>query len=151
MAQPTYDLKTAAALFGLGHIEFYKILRGESEQIPLQPSWIHAGTFKNDPAKNAPKEWARKAGFLRTETRGRPSNYNNLVTELYAVTVITQHGITTMELILGKKATAPTPQPLTEQNARAVAHQQPSQAALIEREKCLRELAAMGIPINKAS
>lgn len=147
----TYDLKTAAGMFGMGHIEFYKMLRGESTTASLQPGWIHAGTYSKDPANNTPKEWAKKAGYLSTETRGRPAPYNTNISLTYNVTVITKHGINAMELILNKKAVLPTPLELNEQNAVQIQRSERSPADSKEREKCLQELAAMGIPIHKAS
>lgn len=150
-ANKTYDLKTAAGMFGMGHIEFYKILRGESTTTPLQPGWTHAGTFRGDNAKNSPKEWARKAGFLTTEQRQRPAPYDSRIALLYWVTVMTRHGIDAMELILNKKAVLPpAPMELNEQNAVQIQRTERSPADSKEREKCLQELAAMGIPINKA-
>lgn len=147
----TYDLKTAAGMFGMGHIEFYKMLRGESETIPLTPGWTHSGTFRGDNAKNSPKEWARKAGFLTTEQRQRPAPYDSRIALLYWVTVITRHGINAMELILNKKAVLPMPLELNEQNAVQIQRTERSPADSKEREKCLQELAEMGIPIGKAS
>jgi hypothetical protein len=148
----TFDLKTAAGMFGMGHIEFYKMLRGESQTTPLIPGWIHAGTFRGDDAKNSPKEWARKAGYLTTEQRQRPAPYDSRIALLYQVTVMTRHGIIAMELILNKKAVMPPiPLELTEQNAAQIQHTERSPADSKEREKCLQELAEMGIPIGKAS
>lgn len=151
-ANRTYDLKTAAGMFGMGHIAFYKMLRGESATTPLIPGWIHAGTFRGDDAKNSPKEWARKAGYLTTEQRPRPAPYDARIALLYQVTVMTRHGINAMELILNKTAVLPPiPMELNEQNAVKIQRTERSPADCKEREKYLQELAAMGIPINKAS
>ncbi len=143
----TYDLKTAAAMFGMGHITFYKILRGECETVALSPGWIHSGTYSKDPSNNTPKEWARKAGYLTTETRGRPASYNKHVTETYTVTVLTTHGINKLEAILQKNALFPTPLELTPENAERLQSLPQSTAAKEEREKLLAEF---GLPIYPA-
>jgi hypothetical protein len=148
----TYDLKTAAAMFGMGHITFYEILRGESKRKPLKPSWLHAGTFRKDPANNTPKEWAKKAGYLATETRGRPAPYNHKITLLYHVSVITRHGIMALEQAIQQKALLPPKLlALTTQNAIAAQAKNNKQQANKEREKCLQELAAMGLHTSKVS
>lgn len=143
----TYDLKTAAAMFGMGHITFYKILRGECEKVALSPGWIHSGTYSKDPSNNTPKEWARKAGYLTTETRGRPASYNKHVTETYTVTVLTTHGINKLENILNKSAAPPKPLALNAQNAQLLQSQKPDAAAQKEREKLLAEF---NLPIYPA-
>lgn len=143
----TYDLKTAAAMFGIGHIEFYKMLRGECKKISLSPSWIHSGTYSGDPTNNSPKEWAKKAGYLTTDTRGRPANYNKNVTENYTVTVLTTHGINKLENILQKNALPPKPLALTAENAQRLQAMPQSTTAQEEREKLLAEF---NLPIYPA-
>lgn len=143
----TYDLKTAAAMFGMGHIAFYKMLRGECKKIPLSPGWIHGGTYSGDPTNNSPKEWAKKAGYLTTDTRGRPANYNKNVTESYTVTVLTKHGLNQLEKILNKSALPPKPLALTAQNAYLLQTKGPDINAQKEREKLLAEF---NLPIYPA-
>ena len=143
----TYDLKTAAAMFGMGHIDFYKMLRGECKKKSLSPSWICNGTYSKDPANNSPKEWAKKAGYLTTETRGRPANYNKNVTETYTVTVLTMHGLLKLETILQKQAVAPKPLALTAENAQRVQSLPKNTTAQEEREKLLKEF---NLPIYPA-
>jgi hypothetical protein len=143
-----YDLKDAAHLFGIAELHFYKILRGESEKYPLNKKWIHSAKT----ALNKPVYWAVAAGFLTTETRYRRSHKSKNVRKPYVVTVITRLGIDALEKQLGiASALPPLVLPLTE--ATAISYQQTpqSQAAQEERAKCLEELAAMGIPLDKAS
>lgn len=143
----TYDLKTAAAMFGMGHIEFYKMLRGECNTIRLIPSWICTGTYSGDLTNNTPKEWTKKAGYLTTETRGRPAPYNKQISINYSVTVITRHGIMALEKILNKSALPPKPLALTAQNAHLLQAQKPDLQAQKEREKLLAEF---NLPIYPA-
>jgi hypothetical protein len=143
----TYDLKTAAAMFGMGHITFYKILRGECETTTLTPGWIHAGTYSKDPTNNSPKEWAKKAGYLTTETRPRPAPYNAKVSLPYSVTVLTTHGMNKLETILQKSALPPKPLALTAENAHRLQATPKSTAAQEEREKLLAEF---NLPIYPA-
>lgn len=143
-----YDLKDAAHLFGITEPEFYKTLRGESKKYPVKKSWINAAKL----TRNRPYQWAIAAGFLRTETRKRKSNKNKNVLIPYVVTVITRLGMDELEKQLGIAcALPPLVLPLNEQNALAVQQTQRSSAAQEEHDKCLNELAAMGIPLNKAS
>jgi len=151
-ANKTYDLKTAAHLFSIGEHEFYKILRGESEKHPLVKCWINKGRNKHDPKRNTPFQWTRAAGYLLTEQRGRIAPYNKQVQLPYWVTVITRLGISALEKQLGLTSSLPPmAMPLNEQNAFAIQQQQPNTTAEKEREKCLQELAAIGIPTSKAS
>lgn len=143
----TFDLKTAAAMFGMGYIEFYKMLRGECQSIPLSPSWICSATTKGGTVKNAPKDWTRKAGYLTTEPRGRAASYNKNVAEVYHVTVLTGHGIMKLENILQKNALPPKPLALTAENAKAMQSQPTSHASQKERENLLREF---NLPIYPA-
>ena len=143
----TYDLKTAAAMFGMGHIEFYKMLRGECTATPLKPNWNCAGTYSKDPNNNAPKEWAKKAGYMSTATRGRPAPYNANIAINYNVTVLTEHGIMALEKILNKTALPPKPLALTAQNAQVIQAKPVSQAAQQAREK---PLAEFNLPIYPA-
>lgn len=143
----TYDLKTAAAMFGMGHIEFYKMLRGECKQMELTPSWLHAGTFSGDPSNNTPKEWAKKAGFLTTETRGRPAPYNKQISISYSVTVFTRHGIMALEKVLNRSALPPQLLALTAENSQQLQAKKPCKSAQEEREKLLAEF---NLPIYPA-
>lgn len=150
MNQPNdcYDLKDAAHLFGITEPEFYKILRGESKKYPVKKTWINAAKL----TRNRPYQWAIAAGFLTTETRKRRSNKNKNVSVPYVVTVITRLGIDELEKQLGIAcALPPLVLPISEQTAIAVQQIKPCTTAAQEREKCLNELAAMGIPISKAS
>lgn len=142
----TYDLKTAAAMFGMGHIEFCKLLRGQTE-MELSPVWIHSGTYSGDLTRNSPREWAKKAGYLTTETRGRPAPYNKNISIGYRVTVITRHGIMALEKILNKSALPPKPLALTAENAQRLQAQKPDKSAQEEREKLLAEF---NLPIYPA-
>ena len=150
MNQPNkcYDLKDAAHLFGIAEPEFYKILRNESKKYPVKKAWINAAKL----ARNRPYQWAIAAGFLTTENRKRKSNKNSNVLVPYVVTVITRLGIDELENQLGiAAALPPLALPLTEAAAISLQKTSQSQSAIDERAKCLEDLAAMGIPLNKAS
>lgn len=150
MNQPDkcYDLKDAAHLFGIAEPEFYKTLRGESKKYPVKKTWINAAKL----ARNRPYQWAIAAGFLTTETRKRPSHRNSELMVPYVVTVITRLGIDELEKQLGiASALPPLVLPLTEATAISMQHSPRNQSAEDERAKCLQDLEAMGIPLNKAS
>ncbi len=142
-----YDLKDAAHLFGIPEPEFYKTLQGESKKYPVKKSWINSAKL----TRNRPYQWAIASGFLTTETRKRKSHRNKEVMIPYVVTVITRLGIDELEKQLGiASALPPMVLPLNEQNAIAIQQTEPCTTAAEERDKCLQELAAMGI-VSKAS
>lgn len=143
-----YDLKDAAHLFGITEPEFYKTLQGESKKYPVKKAWINSAKL----ARNRPYQWAIAARFLTTQTRKRKSNKSKNVLIPYVVTVITRLGIDELEKQLGIAcALPPLVLPLTETNAISLQQTPQSKAAADERERCLQDLAAMGIPLNKAS
>lgn len=143
-----YDLKDAAHLFGITEPEFYKTLQGESKKYPVKKAWINKAKL----ARNRPYHWAIAACFLTTETRTRKSNKNKNVRIPYVVTVITRLGMDELEKQLGIAcALPPLVLPLTEANAISLQQSPQSQSTIDERAKCLRELAELGIPLNKAS
>lgn len=143
-----YDLKDAAHLFGIAEPEFYKALRGESKKYPVKKSWINAAKL----TRNRPYQWAIAAGFLTTEHRKRPSHRNKKVMINYVVTVLTRLGINELEKQLGiSSSLPPMVLALNDQNSIAVQQKPYSESDMREHDKCLQELAAMGIPISKAS
>jgi hypothetical protein len=148
----TYDLKTAAGIFGIGDIEFYKTLRGESKRYHLPQSWINCSKFEKDRNKNKPRDWAKKAGYLTIEQRGFPAVYNNRAWQTYEVTVITRLGMMALEKILGVSAgLPPEPLPLNEKTAQAIQAAPRTDAAQQERNRCLDELTAMGLAIKRVN
>lgn len=142
-----YDLKDAAHLFGIKEPEFYKILYGESEKYPVKRSWINSAKL----TRNRPYQWAVAAGFLTTEHRKRPSHRSKKVMINYVVTVLTRLGIHELENQLAIAcALPPMVLPLNEETAIAVQQKQSTSEEITERERCLQELASMGL-LNKAS
>ncbi|MES2181578.1 MAG: hypothetical protein V4493_05720, partial [Pseudomonadota bacterium] len=69
----------------------------------------------------------------------------------YWVAIFTRSGLQAIAKMMNKEIDLPAPIPLTLENAQKIQTQQPNTRGNEEREKCIRDLAAMGIPINKAS
>jgi hypothetical protein len=127
-----YSVKNAAEKLGISQDNLLKKMRLRE--------WTYKGVFKNDPLKNMPIPFGIDSGYVKKIKRKTPFSIDWDI-------AITQAGL----IELGAKMYSPKPTPLTVENAQKAQATLPTAAANEEREKCLKELEAMGLPLRKAS
>lgn len=140
MSQPhipngCYSVKLAAEKLGIRETNLLKKMRLRG--------WLYKGIFRKDPLTNMPLPEAIESGFVKKIKRNTfpPHDWD---------IAITKKGLQDLG---GKMQSQPIPKPaaLTMENALKMQTSPVPTASNEEREKCMRELEAMGIPMRKAS
>lgn len=138
-----YDVDTAAHFLAVSGLELYRFLRTQN--------WLHTKTHTRDKRHNQPKQWALKAGYLTTQTRGYAAPYNHKIELPYQVALLTRFGLERIATLMNTTINFPTPAPLTLESAIKIQEQKTSRTLQEEREKAIKELSEMGLYIGKAS
>lgn len=130
-----YSVKLAAEKLGIRECNLLKKMRLRG--------WLYKGIFRRDPLKDMPLTEAIENGFVKKIIRHSHSRNDWDI-------AITVKGLTE----LGGKVqtqTYPKPAALTVENAKKTQANNQAATNCAEREKCIRDLEAMGIPMRKAS
>lgn len=133
-----YSVKNAAEKLGIKPDSLLKKMRWHE--------WLYKGVFKNDPLKDMPLQTAIDKGFVKKVKRNSPAPYDWEI-------AVTQTGL----IELGAKmqdltqTQPPKPAALTLANTQKAQATNTPTAANEEREKCIKELTAMGLYFSKAS
>lgn len=130
-----YSIKTAAEALGIRETNLLKKMRLRG--------WLYKGIFRKDPLTDMPLPDAIENGFVKKIKRNSHAPYDWDI-------AITKQGLNDLG---GKMQNQPHPTPaaLTLENALKIQSNPAAATTCEEREKCLRELEAMGIPMRKAS